>query len=135
MKFRDTSKRKVNINITSLIDVLFLLLIFFIVSSRFIEEPAMKLQLPETTMEKRAEVKGYTLFITREGTFYINENRIDNTDLLNRLKEIAPEIKERGLIIKADEKVDYGIVIGAMDAAKNSGITKLIVATREKMEK
>ena len=135
MKFRDKSKRKVNINITSLIDVLFLLLIFFIVSSRFIEEPAMKLQLPETTMEKRAEVKGYTLFITREGAFYINENRISNDDLLKHLTKISPEIKERGLVIKADEKVDYGIVIGAMDAAKNSGINKLIVATREKLEK
>ncbi|MFO7891707.1 MAG: biopolymer transporter ExbD [bacterium] len=135
MKFRDKSKRKVNINITSLIDVLFLLLIFFIVSSRFIEQPAMKLQLPETTMKKRTEEKGYTLFITKDGSLYINEQKVDNTSLLARLQEIAPEIKKRGLIIKADETVDYGVVIRAMDTAKNSGITKLIVATREKMEK
>jgi len=135
MKFREESKRKININITSLIDVLFLLLIFFIVSSRFIEEPAMKLQLPETTMKRRTEVKGYTLFITRDGSLYINEQKVDNTALLDRLQEIAPELKEKGLIIKADEKVDYGVVIRAMDTAKNSGIKKLIVATKEKMEK
>ncbi len=135
MQFRDKVKHKININITSLIDVLFLLLIFFIVSSRFIEEPAMKLELPETTMKKRTEVKGYTLFITKDGSLYINENRVDKENLLNRLKEIAPGIKKRGLVIKADESVDYGIVIRAMDAAKNSGIKKLIVATKQKMEK
>jgi len=134
MKFRDKSKRKININITSLIDVLFLLLIFFIVSSRFIEQPAMKLQLPETTMKKSTELKGYTLFITRDGSLFINENRVDKTELKNRLEEIAPEIKERGLVIKADETVEYGVVIRAMDTARNSGITKLIVATREKVE-
>lgn len=135
MKFRDKSKRKININITSLIDVLFLLLIFFIVSSRFIEQPAMKLELPETTMKKSTELKGYTLFITKDGSLYINEDRVGEAGLKDRLEKIAPEIKEKGLVIKADENVEYGVVIRAMDTAKNSGITKLIVATRAKLER
>ena len=135
MKFRDKSKRKININITSLIDVLFLLLIFFIVSSRFIEQPAMKLELPETTMKKSTELKGYTLFITKDGSLYINEDKVGEDGLKERLEEIAPEIKEKGLVIKADENVEYGVVIRAMDTAKNSGITKLIVATRAKLER
>lgn len=135
MQFRDKSPRKAVINITSLIDVLFLLLIFFIVTSRFIEQPAMKLILPETSMQEISIIKGYTLFITSDGTLFLNEEKINFSVLLERLKKIAPQIEEKGLIVKADETVNYGIVIKAMDIAKKSGINKLIVATKLKTDR
>lgn len=134
MQFFVKSRRQVIINITSLIDVLFLLLIFFIVSSTFLEQPGMKLDLPKTSGREIAQMEGYTLFITSEGTMFLNEEPVTLTDLSRRLKVLASEVEERGLVLKADENVRYGLVVEVMDIAKQSGIGKLVVATRLKEE-
>lgn len=134
MQFFVKSRRRVIINITSLIDVLFLLLIFFIVSSTFLEQPGMKLDLPKTSGREIAQMEGYTLFITSEGTMFLNEEPVTLTDLSRRLKVLASEVEERGLVLKADENVRYGLVVEVMDIAKQSGIGKLVVATRLKEE-
>lgn len=134
MQFRTKPQRRVIINITSLINVLFLLLIFFIVSSTFLEQPGMKLDLPKTSRKEVLQMEGYTLFIMTDGSMYINEEPITRDVLSERLKEIAPDVEERGLILKADESVRYGLVVEVMDIAKQSGIMKLVIATRLKEE-
>jgi len=134
MQFRTKPQRRVIINITSLIDVLFLLLIFFIVSSTFLEQPGMKLDLPKASRREVLQMEGYTLFIMTDGSMYINEEPITRDVLSERLKEIAPDVEERGLILKADESVRYGLVVEVMDIAKQSGIMKLVIATRLKEE-
>jgi biopolymer transport protein ExbD len=134
MQFMTKTRRRVIINITSLIDVLFLLLIFFIVSSTFLEQPGMKLDLPKTTRKEALRIEGYTLFLMSDESMYLNENPITLDKLPETLKAIAPEVEERGLILKADESVRYGIVVEVMDIAKQSGIIKLVVATRLKEE-
>ncbi len=135
MQFLTKTRRRVIINITSLIDVLFLLLIFFIVSSTFLEQPGMKLDLPETTRKEPMRMEGYTLFIMTDGSMYLNEESITMENLSTTLKEIAPALEEKGLILKADETIRYGLVVEVMDIAKQSGITKLIVATELKKDK
>jgi len=134
MQFMTKSRRRITINITSLIDVLFLLLIFFIVSSTFLEQPGMKLDLPKTTRKEALRIEGYTLFIMSDESMYINEEPVTMEQLPDELKAIAPELEERGLILKADENVRYGLVVEVMDIAKGSGIQKLVVATRMKDE-
>jgi biopolymer transport protein ExbD len=132
MQFATKTKRRVIINITSLIDVLFLLLIFFIVSSTFLEQPGMKLDLPKTTAQEALRMEGYTLFVMSDGTLYLNEEAVNLDKLPERLKDIAPKVEERGLILKADESVRYGLVVEVMDIAKQNGIVKLVVATQPK---
>lgn len=132
MNLATRKKHTVIINITSLIDVMFLLLIFFIVSSTFLEQPGLKLDLPSTTVHEAINLEGYTVFILSDGTMYLNDEDINMEKLPRRLEEIAPQVEERGLILKADETVPYGLVINVMDIAKQSGIAKLIVATQPK---
>ena len=134
MQFRDKSRKRVIINITSLIDVLFLLLIFFIVSSTFLEQPGMKLDLPQTSGQEAVRIEGYTLFILSDGSIYLNEEELNVNTLSERLQEIAPEVEEQGLIFKADETTRYGLVVEIMDRVKQSGITKLIIASQPKNE-
>ena len=134
MQFMTKTRRRVIINITSLIDVLFLLLIFFIVSSTFLEQPGMKLDLPKTQRREAMRMEGYTLFIMSDESMYINEEPITMEQLADELKSVAPEVEERGLILKADDNVRYGLVVEVMDIAKLSGIKKLVVATRLKEE-
>ena len=66
MQFRTRRKRSVLINITSLIDVLFLLLIFFMVSSTFLEQPGIKLELPYAQSAVVIEQKDYVLFVNKQ---------------------------------------------------------------------
>ena len=94
----------------------------------------MKLELPRTVEHEALKMEGYTLFILSDGTMYLNEERIEMDDLPTRLPEIAPILEERGLILKADDGVRYGLVIEVMDIAKQSGVEKLVVATRPKGE-
>ena len=132
MQFREKSKRHIIINITSLIDVLFILLIFFMVSSTFLEQPGMKLDLHKTSQKTVVQVEGYTLFIMSDESLYLNHEEITIETLPARLKEIAKEVEDKGIVLLADEKIRYGWVVEIMDVIKQSGITKLIVATRMK---
>lgn len=134
MQLREKKKKNIVINITSLIDVLFLLLIFFMVSSTFLEKPGMKLDLPKSKQKEAVRLEGYTLYIMSDRSIYLNEEKMSLETLPARLKSIAGQIEEEGIILQADEKVPYGLVVETMDIIKESGITKLIVATETKAE-
>lgn len=131
-KFGARKKGKALINITSLIDVLFLLLIFLMVSSTFLEQPGIQLELPEAKSSVLVEQKEFTLFVSRNGTLFLNDSEISLEGLETRIREALPGMKDRFLILKADKDVNYGLVVEVMDAVKNSGLKKLIIGTRIK---
>lgn len=134
MEFVTRRKRggKVLINITSLIDVLFLLLIFLMVSSTFLENPGIKLELPEAESSVLVEHKEFTLFVNKNGTIFLNENEIHIDELEKKIKEVLPELKDGSLILNADREVRYGLVVKVMDGVKKSGVKKLVIGTRLK---
>lgn len=129
-KFGARKKGRVLINITSLIDVLFLLLIFFMVSSTFLEQPGIQLELPEAKSSVLVEQKEFTLFVSQNGTLFLNDSEISLEDLETRIREALPGMKDRALILKADKNVNYGLVVKVMDAVKSSGLKRLIIGTR-----
>lgn len=130
MQFHQKKKKQVMINITSLIDVLFLLLIFLMVSSTFLDQPGMKLELPQAESSEVLEKKDYILVISREGHLYLNNTMVDMKELEKKLQEAIPQMKDNALILKADQDVSHGIVVTVMDTAKKSGIQKLIIGTQ-----
>ena len=130
MQFRVKREEKVLINITSLIDVLFLLLIFFMVSSTFLEQPGIKLELPHAQSAVVTEQKDFTLYVDKEGTLFLNKDEVNVENLLAKLKEIVPDMIDGALILKADQDVSHGIVVRIMDVAKQSGVRKLIIGTK-----
>lgn len=130
MQFKEKQRRKVLINITSLIDVLFLLLIFFMVSSTFLEQPGIKLELPHAQSAVVVEQKDYTLFVDEDGAMFLNDQQVTTDNLEQKLKDALPKMKEGALILKADQDVAHGAVVKVMDIAKNSGVKKLVIGTR-----
>ncbi len=132
MQFKTRTRRKVLINITSLIDVLFLLLIFLMVSSTFLEQPGIKLELPQAESAALVEQKEYILFVDKESKIFLNKIEVTLADLEARLKQVLPQMKEGSLILKADQDVSHGFVVKIMDVAKKSGVKKLIIGTRLK---
>ena len=129
MQFLDKKRRKVIINITSLIDVLFLLLIFFMVSSTFVEQPGMKLELPESKSALTEKIRDLVLQINADGTMTLNNENISLENLEDMFKQMLPKLEEKSLVLKADKSVPHGTVVKVMDLAKLSGLEKLIIAT------
>ena len=134
MQFVERKKRRVIINITSLVDVLFLLLIFFIMSSTFIEQPGMKLELPESESATSERMKELILEMKADGSMTLNQEPVEFETIEEQFKQWLPSLGEKTLILKADKNVPHGNVVTVMDMAKLSGLEKLVIATKSKPE-
>jgi len=130
MQFKKKEKKKVIINITSLIDVMFLLLIFLLISSTFLEQPGIKLELPETKSVETVKQREFTLFVSKDGKIYLNKVEIDEKELEKKIKEVLPEMKDKAIILKADNTASHGVVVKIMDIIKRCGVKKLVIGTR-----
>ncbi|MGR3319902.1 MAG: ExbD/TolR family protein [Candidatus Anammoxibacter sp.] len=129
MQFRLKRISKPIINIAPLVDVLFLLLIFFMVTSTFVEQPNIQLELPSTKYSETSEIKALQLIITRYGKIYLQDEIININDLEDILRNLTVQMDEKTLVLKADKDVPYGTVIRVMDAAKGAGMKKIIAPT------
>ena len=125
---RDTS---FSIDIAPLVDVVFLLLIFFMLSTTFEIKPGIKVNLPEgTTKEIKSEPKDIKIYITKKEEIYFNGKRIDLTKLKKELSKIRN--KKKMIIIEADKFSYHGVVVSVMDVAKSLGFNNFAIATRVK---
>lgn len=119
---------------TPLIDVVFLLLIFFMVSTTFSRTSEIQIELPEATeTEVHRDDKPIEIAIDVEGRYHINGKRLLNTSiktLKQSLLAVTKDIKEPALVINADANTPHQSVIRAMDAARQLGIMRLTFATR-----
>jgi biopolymer transport protein ExbD len=129
------SAESVEINLTPLIDVVFLLLIFFMVSTTFDRHAKLKVQLPEAEAKAVQQVKDpVILSVDAKGKYYINDRQVVNTQLdtlkaaLQKTVENNPDVT---LLLRADGRTPHQAVVRAMDAASQLGITKLSIATVE----
>ncbi|MEZ6157203.1 MAG: biopolymer transporter ExbD [Candidatus Scalinduaceae bacterium] len=129
MQFRAKRFIKPIINIAPLIDVLFLLLIFFMVTSTFIEQPNIKLELPSTKHTETSRTEEIVLMLTRDGKLYLKEKLIDTNDLEKVLRRLILDTGEDVLVLKADKFVPYGAVVDVMDVARGAGFKKVIAPT------
>ncbi|MEA3275934.1 MAG: biopolymer transporter ExbD [Pseudomonadota bacterium] len=133
MNLRPRRSDPPDINLTPLIDVVFLLLIFFMVSTTFKEDARIKVQLPEAQGEEVPTDEPHVLEITidREGRFYVNERTVVDRELETLKKAIAGatgEDRELPVVIKADAKTPHQAVMTVMDAASQLGLLRFAFA-------
>jgi biopolymer transport protein ExbD len=133
MLFRKRRRVVPQVNITSLIDVVLLLLIFFMISTTFVTQPGIRVNLPRAAakVNNMAQERN-TIVITEENTIYINRQKIrDIQELRDILKSMRSQDQTNDLIVvKADEAVAHGVVVSVMDIAKTSGFSRIAIATR-----
>lgn len=139
MKFKRQRRRAdVDVNITPLIDVVFLLLIFFMVSTTFIRESHLDLNLPEASAEPGDPVASQVeILISADGQYSVNDRSLVNNrieTLMRALQEVAAGDSGRPLIITADAETPHQAVIRAMDAAGQLGFAQLSLTTRQPSE-
>lgn len=138
MNIRSAQKEVLDVNITPLIDVVFLLLIFFMVSTTFDRESEIEIMLPEATASAKITDE-FVLQVTidEEGTFYINQKRVINTQLetlMKAMQEVAGDRKDPPIILSADAKTPHQAVVTVMDAARRLGFVHLNFATVQSNE-
>jgi len=134
MNFRPQREEDVDVNLTPLIDVVFLLLIFFMVSTTFVRESEIELTLPEASaevQEKPAET--IEIAIDKDGRYFVNGNALINTQLATMrqaLREARPADSEPVVIISADANATHQSVITVMDAARQAGLNRITFPTK-----
>jgi biopolymer transport protein ExbD len=125
----------VNVNLISLIDVVLLLLIFFMISSTFVAKPGLKVDLPEASVEEVPQEKGdIVVFVTKDNKVKIDDEFYSSAELYEKLSALKKEKPEAKLIIQADEEANHGTVVDVMDNAKRTGFTRLSIATEKRKE-
>ncbi|WP_458527358.1 ExbD/TolR family protein [Onishia taeanensis] len=131
MKFPRRRREPVEINLTPLIDVVFLLLIFFMVSTTFETRQALELELPESTSAASVESAPVVLVINAGGGYRLGDTAVAQQDLATALAREAKAARAQGLVIEADGRVAHRRVVTALDQAAAQGITRVRIATRQ----
>ena len=122
---------ELRLNLTPMIDAVFLLLIFFMVTTVFTRPHQLQIALPEAVNYDRLKEKKLNVAISAEGQVEINGRLVDMADLAGWLEKEKSRTTSTSLIIKADANSMHGYVIDAMEIANKVGMTKISVETDE----
>ena len=131
MRFARRRRDPVEVNLTPLIDVVFLLLIFFMVSTTFETRQALELELPESVAGVDLELSPVTLVVTEQGRYRLDERELSAAELGEALAAEAEQARMHGLVLEADARAVHADVVRALDQAGTLGIRQVRIATRE----
>lgn len=139
MKFRTRRRSSPEINLTSLIDVVFLLLLFFMVSATFEKFGRIQVELPQAqpNAEQSEQDDRITVAVDTEGQFFVNDRELVNTDVetvKRALVSVAGERRDLRIVISADGRAPHQAVITVMDAASQLGLARVAFAVKPSAE-
>lgn len=134
MQFKRQAKREVALDLTPLIDVVFLLLIFFMVTTSFTDKTQLTIDLPEAVEGEMQtqQTDAIEVLISEAGEYHINGQRLLNDDfntLKSAINQLLGDAEKVPYIITADANAPHGAVVMAMDIAGQLGISNLSVTT------
>lgn len=131
MEFIRSKRQPPHIEITPLVDIIFQLLIFFMLSSNFIA-PMLKMDLPKALFKEKLEKVDLVVTVSREGDIYVNKDRVPPEDLEAALKERMARLGKYDVIFKGDVSINYGLFVEILDTAKLAGATGFSVEHAKK---
>ncbi|MGA1862884.1 biopolymer transporter ExbD [Deferribacter thermophilus] len=132
MKFSKREKNAgLDINLTPLIDVVFLLLIFFMVSTTFIYTNALKVDLPKAKGDEQTINKSIVIVINNNNEIFLNEKKISKFALYKTLLDLKKKSENLPIILQADKDAKHGTVVYVMDQCKKAGFDRFTIAVEE----
>ncbi len=136
MKFYTKQRRTPTINIVSLVDILCILLIFFVVTTVFKkEEPVIRLDLPKSSQGKPIDPNAPILiFVTEDEKIFVGDIPILPENLSSSIQKLHKELPNSKFALKSSKKAPFGLIVKVMDAAKEAGIDQLPAFTQEANE-
>jgi biopolymer transport protein ExbD len=131
MRFKKPREEELRLGIAPLIDIVFLLLIFFMLTSHFDVASGIHIRLPKVVQKAyTTQDSKITLLVDSEGRTLLEGEELDVDTLASRLEALVKEKDVLDLIIHADTEVRHGRVVELMDLAKTAGIRSIIIAAR-----
>ena len=132
MQFRRIRRSRPGLDLTPLVDTVLNLLLFFMLSSSFVFQPGIRVQLPEATPTAEEPKQELVVVLTRDNRLYLNDDPVQIAQLGPRLREGLRGRSEAVVIVKADKEALHGRVVEVMDIAKSAGAVRLAIATEPK---
>jgi biopolymer transport protein ExbD len=124
------------VDLTPLIDIIFQLVLFFMVSTTFISAPGFKVDLPRASSDMMVrEQDDLQIWMTNEGGIFVDREPVDFEGLIQVLADKARVDPSTLVVIKADMEVGHGKVVTLMDLARSAGLNRLAIATDPSAEK
>jgi len=131
MKFSTQLKPLSVFSHSSLTDIVFLLLIFFLLSSSFVVQSGIKIQLPKSIAAEQETLRQIVVTVTEKGVIYLNDKQVGAETLGGQLAPLLERNRDKVVIIKADQMVSLQNAVQVMDIAKGVGAKRLVIATQQ----
>ena len=132
LRFPAKKRTRPTIHLTALIDIVFLLLIFFLLASSFVEQAGVAIIVPEIESEGSGLLPEIIVQIDQNGTILIDDTDVNQRQLTTILKLRIKSLAKDTVVIQADRRVQYDTVVEVIDAAKLAGAKNLILVTTRK---
>ncbi len=129
LEFETGKKIRPHISIAPLVDCVLQLLIFFMLSSYFVIQPGIKITLP-TAITAKPQQDEIIIFINENNEIYLDDKKIDIDYLKEVLEDKLKNSRKKSVTLKADEKIDLGLVVKVMDIAKQAEAEGLVISTK-----
>jgi biopolymer transport protein ExbD len=127
----DRKRRSILINVTSLIDVMFLLVLFFMLSSTFKTQAAINLVLPRSTTAEQVVESPTVVYLTVNGQVFLDNEARESDDLRVALRQVQAGTGEDRIVLTADEGAPHGKVVELIDLIKECGFTRISLTARK----
>ncbi len=133
MGFRRRHSEEPRVDLTPMVDVVFLLLIFFMISTTFVETSGLTINLPKSSAQQiKKEQQEVRVYLRADGGIFLEQQAIELSDLIEKLQAYGDKAAETTFLLMADKDVKHGNVVQLMDSAKTAGFIKLAIATEKK---
>ncbi len=121
------------LNVTPLIDMVFILLIFFVVNSSFVKETGVEVDRPTAQTAERQDQAGILIAVTKDGEVWIEQQQVDVRAVRGHVERLHAEAPEASALILADKRSETGLVMQVLDQARLAGIARVAVAASEEL--
>jgi len=130
MRLRERPKRDYTVDITPLVDVVFLMLIFFMVSTSFKVASSLKLELPASTShEQVTDAKEVVISVNTKGQLYVQDEPVSDSALRKRILNVTKGDPNMRAVLRADANSQYKRVVFVLDVLRQLGMGKVAIAT------
>jgi biopolymer transport protein ExbD len=138
MRLAPLRRHKPEVQMSPLIDVIFLLLIFYAVTTQFVTDERLKLKLPEAKTSEAAgvsrEERPPEVKIAADGSVWIDDLPVPESELESRLRQLVERAPDNAVILKGDRDADYGVVVHVLDVARSVGADMIQMSTERPQE-
>ncbi len=128
MKFKTKELTLLRFETAAMTDIVFLLLIFFLLSSSFIVQTGIKVDLPAATSPENQDAARIVLSVTKDEDVFVNEKKVAWSDIQKELESLLESSKDKLVVVRGDRHLSLGKTVEVMDIARRSGAVRLAIA-------